>query len=330
MYDKHLDSFIKVAEAGSIAAAAEQLFISRTALNQQINLLEERLGIQLFQRHSRGVALTPAGEQFLTAARAIIFASGRALQHCREMQGASSVRIGMLPNITPYFLPDICRDFAVLHPDIQIRFLEFPLERYFRSFQERLFDITMEFTLGFIYDSSNSKALKLVKDRHCLGVPPNHPYAKKAAITEADLAGQSVVMFPQGTSLADNLLREHLINHVPGIDIIDTVSYDRSLPLKCELSSWFLVYYARYPENFRPLVPVPLAFSVDIPIDIGLGYHADCPEAVRQFIKVAERYSAYPAGCEARRQCSSTHQPRPGKCAVETIPAPRQCQTCLG
>ena len=296
MYDKHLDSFIRVAEAGSIAAASEQLFISRTALNQQINLLEERLGIRLFERHTKGVTLTPAGERFLGAARSIIFSANHALQHCREMQGASSVRIGMLPNIAPHFLPNICRDFAARYPDIQIRFLEFPLERYFRSFQENRFDITMEFTLGFIYDSTHSRSLKLAQDRHCLGVPPGHPYATKAAITEADLAGQSVVMFPQGTSRADNSLREHLISHVPDIDIIDTVSYDRSLPLKCELSSWFLVYYARYPDNFLPLVPVPLALSIDIPIDIGLGYHADCAEPVRRFIEVAERHSVYPQG----------------------------------
>ena len=295
MYDKHLDSFIRVAETGSISAAAASLFISRAALNQQINLLEERLGIRLFTRHTKGVTLTPAGEHFLAAARSIIFVSNRVIQHCREMQGVQSVRIGMLPNIAPHFLPDICREFAALHPDIQIQFLEFPLEKYFRSFQERQFDITMEFTLGFIYDSSDSKMLKLALDRHCLGVPPGHPYAKKAAITEADLAGQSVVMFPQGTSRADNLLRAHLMKHVPDINIIDTVSYDRSLPLKCELSSWFLVYYARYPENFLPLVPVPLALSTDIPIDIGLGYHADCPQAVRQFIEVAARYSIHPA-----------------------------------
>ncbi|MBR0164332.1 MAG: LysR family transcriptional regulator [Lachnospiraceae bacterium] len=293
MYNKHLESFIKVAETGSFSAAAEQMFISRAALIQQINLLEEHTGIQLFVRHSKGVNLTLAGEHFLTAAKSMIYVSNRTIQRCQEMQGSRSVRIGMLPNIAPHFLPNICREFSSLYPDIQVQFVEFPLERYFRSFQERKFDITMEFTLGFIYDTPGSAGLLLAHDVHCLGIPPEHPFAKKEYITEKDLAGSSIVMFPQGTSRADNALREHLIRHVKNVNIIDTVSYDRSLPLKCELSGWFLVYYARYPENFLPLVPVPLRLSVDIPIDIGLGYHADPPSSVRLFLDVAKKYGQH-------------------------------------
>ena len=290
MYNKHLDSFIKVAETGSFSAAAEQMFVSRAALIQQINLLEEHIGVQLFVRHSKGVTLTVAGETFLTSARSMIYVSNRTIEQCKEIQGNRSVRIGMLPNITPHFLPDICRDYSAAHPDVQIQFVEFPLEKYFRSFQERKFDITMEFTLGFIYEAPGSRMLKLAEDRHCLGIPPSHPYAKKKQITEKDLRGQSIVMFPQGTSSADNLLRSHLQKQVPDLDIIDTVSYDRSLPLKCELSDWFLVYYARYAENFAPLKQVPLKLSIDIPIDIGLGYHMNPPEVVSDFLKVAEKH----------------------------------------
>lgn len=303
MYNKHLDSFLKVAETGSFSAAAEQMFISRAALIQQINLLEEHTGLQLFVRHSKGVNLTLAGEQFLTAARSIIYVSNRTIQRCQEMQGSRSVRIGMLPNIAPHFLPKICREFTALHPDIQVQFIEFPLEHYFRSFQDRKFDITMEFTLGFIYDTPKTERLLLAHDVHCLGIPPAHPFAKKKYITEEDLTGRNIVMFPQGTSKADNALREHLMHYVKNVNIIDTVSYDRSLPLKCELSGWFLVYYARYPENFLPLVPVPLKLSVKIPIDIGLGYHTDSPEPVRLFLEVAKKYcqkKEKPAGKKTR------------------------------
>ena len=307
MYNKHLDSFIKVAETGSFSAAAEQMFISRAALIQQINLLEEHTGIQLFVRHSKGVNLTLAGEHFLTAAKSMIYVSNRTIQRCQEMQGSRSVRIGMLPNIVPHFLPQICRDFSALHPDIQIQFVEFPLERYFRSFQERKFDITMEYTLGFIYDTPGTAGLLLAHDVHCLGIPPAHPYAKKDCITEKDLAGQSIVMFPQGTSRADNALREHLVKHVKNVNIIDTVSYDRSLPLKCELSGWFLVYYARYPENFVPLVPVPLKLSVDIPIDIGLGYHENPPSSVRLFLDVAKKYGGYEASPAGKANRTMEH-----------------------
>ena len=69
MYDKHLDSFIVIAESGSFSSAADKLFISRTALIQQINLLEKELGFQLFNRHNKGVCLTPSGEYFYQEAK---------------------------------------------------------------------------------------------------------------------------------------------------------------------------------------------------------------------------------------------------------------------
>ena len=53
-YDRHLDSFIVIAESGSFSSAADKLFVSRTALIQQMNLLEKDLGFQLFDRHNKG------------------------------------------------------------------------------------------------------------------------------------------------------------------------------------------------------------------------------------------------------------------------------------
>ena len=289
MYNKHLDSFIRVAETGSFSAAANKLFISRAALIQQINLLEQHTGIRLFERHHKGVTLTPAGEQFLIAARSMVYVSANTIARCREIQGRRALRIGMLPNITPHFLPGICRAFSEQHPDIQIQFEEFPLEEYRRSFQERRFDVTMELTPGFLDETPDAERLKIAEDRHCLGIPRKHPYAKKKYVTERDLAGASIIMFPHGTSNADNRLRGHLLKHAQDINIIDNVRYDRSLPIKCEMSSSFLVHYARYPESFLPLVPVPLKLKTDIPIDIGFGYHKNPPEVVQLFLDVAAR-----------------------------------------
>lgn len=59
MYNRHLDSFLSVAETGSFSKAAEASHISRTALIQQINLLEEHVSFPLFVRTSKGARLTP-------------------------------------------------------------------------------------------------------------------------------------------------------------------------------------------------------------------------------------------------------------------------------
>ena len=69
MYNHQLDTFMEVAEAGSFAAAASRLFISPSAVSQQISSLERDLKVSLFDRGKKGVTLTEAGEYLLPKAR---------------------------------------------------------------------------------------------------------------------------------------------------------------------------------------------------------------------------------------------------------------------
>lgn len=77
MYNPQLDTFIKVADAGSFNEAAEDSFITPTAVIKQINLLERSLDVKLFERTHRGLKLTKAGQSLYQDAKYII-------QYCRE------------------------------------------------------------------------------------------------------------------------------------------------------------------------------------------------------------------------------------------------------
>ena len=61
MYNPQLETFIRVADAGSFNKAAEQAYITPTAVIKQMNLLEDGLGVKLFERTHRGLHLTKAG-----------------------------------------------------------------------------------------------------------------------------------------------------------------------------------------------------------------------------------------------------------------------------
>ncbi|RMT71271.1 hypothetical protein ALP42_200133 [Pseudomonas savastanoi pv. nerii] len=77
---RHLRYFVTVAEHLSVSKAARHLHIVQPALSRQIRELEQDLGVDLFRRSSKGVELTPAGEQFIRDARAIM----TDLQNARE------------------------------------------------------------------------------------------------------------------------------------------------------------------------------------------------------------------------------------------------------
>ena len=77
MYNPQLDTFIRVADAGSFNKAAEELYIAPTAIIKQINLLETSLDVKLFERKHRGLLLTKAGKSLYQDAKYII-------QYCKD------------------------------------------------------------------------------------------------------------------------------------------------------------------------------------------------------------------------------------------------------
>ena len=102
MYNPQLETFIRVADAGSFNKAAEQAYITPTAVLKQINLLEADLGVQLFERTHRGLSLTKAGSSLYKDTKYII-------QYCKDsviraknamQENADIIRIGTSP-MTP-------------------------------------------------------------------------------------------------------------------------------------------------------------------------------------------------------------------------------------
>ena len=90
LYNTHLDTLIRVVEAGSFRRAAEQMEISPSAVLKQIGLLEKDLGVTVFDRTMKGVTLTEAGEQVYSDAKKIIRCCNEAEARVREAAGKVS------------------------------------------------------------------------------------------------------------------------------------------------------------------------------------------------------------------------------------------------
>lgn len=88
-----LQSFLAVAEKQSFTAAADALYISQSALSQQIRQLEHQLGFQLFDRSTRQVTLTEAGRSFYRNAQQLQALYAHALSEGQQLQQLSSCHI---------------------------------------------------------------------------------------------------------------------------------------------------------------------------------------------------------------------------------------------
>ncbi len=87
LYNTHLDTLIRVVEAGSFRQAAEQMNISPSAVLKQIGLLEKELGVRVFERSRKGVSLTKAGESIYRDAIFIVKFCEDAAVRVREAAG---------------------------------------------------------------------------------------------------------------------------------------------------------------------------------------------------------------------------------------------------
>ena len=96
MNRNQLKYFVAAAESRSFTKAAEQFYISQTAITQQIRLLEEALGCPLFDRSTRPVSLTPAGTIFLREAKGILERMSRAQERVHDASTGLSgtLRVG--------------------------------------------------------------------------------------------------------------------------------------------------------------------------------------------------------------------------------------------
>ena len=123
---RQLKSFIVVCELGSISKAAEQLFVAQPALGLQIRGLEDEVGAKLFERHPRGVQLTPAGMIVLSWAQRTMEAMQEVKDQVRVLSTGLSgtLTLGLTPTIASAFALPILAAVQKELPDVRIHLTE--------------------------------------------------------------------------------------------------------------------------------------------------------------------------------------------------------------
>jgi DNA-binding transcriptional LysR family regulator len=119
---QQLRFFIAAAECGNMLSAAHQCNISQSGLSRSIAHLEQRLGVQLLIRRSRGVELSIYGQKFLKRARLILNEVNNSFAELRSMDwsGMSELVVGVTQNYGHYLIPDIVLDLIQAAPDSRL------------------------------------------------------------------------------------------------------------------------------------------------------------------------------------------------------------------
>lgn len=293
MYNKHLETFICVADLGSFSKAAEVLYISSTAVIKQINLLEQELDLKLFDRTHRGISLTKAGRSIYGDAKYLIQYSKDSLTRANNaMQGgAKIVKIGSSLMTPSQFIIGLWPKVKEYCPDIKFQIV--PFDNTPENAREILTNLgtNIDIVSGWFdenfWELSNCTAQKLENDPVCCALSVNHRLAFKEKLKITDLYGENVMLIYRGWNKHTDAIRDELWSEHPQINIIDVPFFNVDVFNQCGSSNDVLIGFDKW-ANVHPLLRiVPIEWDYTVPFGI---LHSSTPsEAVSEFIEAVSK-----------------------------------------
>ena len=194
---RQLRYFLAVAESENLTRAAERCGVSQPAISQQVQVLEELLGVQLLSRIGKRVRLTEAGQAFADRARLVLRRVDEARDVVSALAGARAghVEVGVIPSVHMAWVPRALQVLSCTHPDVTVHVQERPSH----AIETEVEAGRVEVGLGILSESSPHLAYKrLSSGPLCLVLPRGHALAARRSASAADLEGVRVSLHPQG------------------------------------------------------------------------------------------------------------------------------------
>jgi DNA-binding transcriptional LysR family regulator len=292
MYNPQLETFIRVADAGSFNKAAEETYITASAVIKQINLLETELEVRLFERTHRGLVLTEAGKSLYKDSKYII-------QYCKDSVNRAKhamrhetyvIRIGTSPMTPAQFLVELWPKIHEQCPDIKFQLI--PFENTPENAREILKNLGQNIDLvAGIFDRNTldlrqCSGLELAKEPIRCAISIHHHLAGKNTLKIEDLYGENLMLIERGWNNSIDLLRDYILNDHSQIHIIDFDFYKTGVFNQCENSNDMLMAMDSW-QNVHPLLKIlPVEWGFTIPF--GLLHSPQPSETVQRFLSAVQ------------------------------------------
>ncbi len=268
MYSRHVESFIETARAGSFSKAARTLYIAPSSLIQQIDLLEQRLGIVLFERGHRGVKLTEAGESLYRDAIEIVRRSDEAVARAQQIQNdEGSIRVAtsllmkcrMLPGIWSHMIDDTPGTRIDI---ISLESVGVEPGNYLRGLGVS-YDVMEGLYMSELYQD-RCLFLELERAPLCVALPRAHEAAGSQVVDTQMLRNLDLVVMKKGVSVDYDAVHSHLAS-LGANRITEVPFYTMELFADCELNKRAIVTTENWEDIHPNLACIPLAEPYAIP-----------------------------------------------------------------
>jgi LysR family hydrogen peroxide-inducible transcriptional activator len=191
---RQLEYLVAVADCRHFGRAAQSVHVSQPTLSQQLRALETRLGVTLIERRLGGAELTPIGREIADRARRLLVGVKdiRDLAARASEGAAGTLRFGVSPTLGPYLMPEIVAALHRQQPDLKLYIREgIPDDQALELGRGRL-----DMLLGPLPIQGGELEIEpLFRERLFLVAAPDHPLARREALTTADLRGAELLSF---------------------------------------------------------------------------------------------------------------------------------------
>ncbi len=170
----------------TMAAVAEALYVSPSAVSQQIALLEEEVGIKLIERRGRGVVMTLAGQKLVERAEKILTEIESAKVDISELKSVISgeLRVAAFPSVAAALIPKVVRQLSEIHPHLTIQFEEMEPEESVAALRSWHTDIAIIDDLNMPTGAldPNIETIYLTEDVFNVTVSKDHKLAEQPTV----------------------------------------------------------------------------------------------------------------------------------------------------
>ncbi|WP_346798533.1 LysR family transcriptional regulator [Halomonas sp. Bachu 37] len=266
MDTQSLQAFLAVAQTHSFSRAAEMLHLTQPAVSKRIAVLEDQVGIRLFDRIGRRISLTEAGDVLLPQARRILFTvedSRRAIANLAGHVGgrltlATSHHIGL------HRLPPLLKQYTQRHPEVELdlRFIDSEMA------YQGVLDGTLEMAVVTLapHPVEQLHVVELWRDRLCFVCGADHPLASRGRLSLEALCRYNCLM-PGAKTFTRSLIEQRFAEAGLALPVSISTNYLETLKMMCGVDlGWSLL-----PEKMIDSGLVELAVDT-APLYRPLGY----------------------------------------------------------
>jgi LysR family transcriptional regulator, hydrogen peroxide-inducible genes activator len=201
---------VALAQERHFGRAAQKCFVTQPTLSLALAKLEDELGVRLFERNKNEVLVTPMGAGIVEQARRVLDEAGKiaSLAKGAQDQLAGALRLGVIPTIGPYLLPELVPILRKRAPDMPLMIEE----NYTGSLVPLLRDGEIDVALiALPFAVPGVKTRALYEEPFSVVVPEGHAWAKKKRVRPDELTGESLLVLNAG-----HCFREQVLEACPG------------------------------------------------------------------------------------------------------------------